>query len=69
MHTGEQMIEQMRALDTGVPKALLGHRVVKEHHRPALPVVMPGDFKDLVKECWHSKPDRRCVRDSLAPFM
>jgi len=45
-----------------VPKALLGHHIVKEHQRPALPLLMPKGLKLLVKECWHSKPDLRWVR-------
>ncbi|KAF5828817.1 kinase-like domain-containing protein [Dunaliella salina] len=43
----------------GVPRALLGHRVAKEGHRPALPVVMPEGYKALLKRCWDQKPENR----------
>eukprot|EP00967_Tisochrysis_lutea_P132954 scaffold232678_cov19-Tisochrysis_lutea.AAC.1 len=41
----------------GVPKALLGHRVVKEQRRPALPLVMPEGYRELLNKCWSHKPE------------
>uniref|UniRef100_A0A7S3VTM3 Protein kinase domain-containing protein n=1 Tax=Dunaliella tertiolecta TaxID=3047 RepID=A0A7S3VTM3_DUNTE len=44
----------------GVPKALLGHRVVKEQRRPPLPLVMPEGYQELLKKCWSHRPEDRC---------
>eukprot|EP00983_Pelagomonas_calceolata_P055910 1144356-Pelagomonas_calceolata.AAC.4 len=44
----------------GVPKALLGHKVAKEGHRPSLPLVMPEGYRALLKKCWDQKPENRC---------
>eukprot|EP00200_Dunaliella_tertiolecta_P016210 CAMPEP_0202421856 /NCGR_PEP_ID=MMETSP1128-20130828/50555_1 /ASSEMBLY_ACC=CAM_ASM_000463 /TAXON_ID=3047 /ORGANISM="Dunaliella tertiolecta, Strain CCMP1320" /LENGTH=1194 /DNA_ID=CAMNT_0049029899 /DNA_START=159 /DNA_END=3743 /DNA_ORIENTATION=+ len=62
----------------GVPKALLGHRVVKEQRRPALPLVMPEGYRELLNKCWSHKPEHRpmfseilgCLRElrSALPF-
>lgn len=43
----------------GVPKALLGHKVAKEHIRPTLPLLMPQEYKELMIKCWDSKPENR----------
>jgi len=43
----------------GIPRALLGHRVAKEGHRPSLPLVMPEGYRALLKKCWDQKPENR----------
>ncbi|KAF5831358.1 hypothetical protein DUNSADRAFT_13265 [Dunaliella salina] len=43
----------------GVPMALLGHRVVKEQRRPALPLAMPEGYRELLNKCWAHKPEHR----------
>lgn len=46
---------------TGVPKALLGHKVAKQKSRPTIPVVIPEGYKALMTRCWSHRPEDRCV--------
>lgn len=45
--------------NSGVPRALIGHRVVMEQHRPPIPPELPDSLKDLFEECWDKRMDRR----------
>lgn len=49
----------------GIPKALLGHCIVKEHRRPVLPIAMPQELKDLIQACWNGAACERCVAPRL----
>jgi len=43
----------------GMPKALLGHQITREHRRPAFPANTPADYKDLAERCWAPAPGQR----------
>lgn len=44
---------------TGIPRALVGHKVAVVGLRPTLPPFTPPDFRELVEQCWHQEPDKR----------
>jgi hypothetical protein len=43
----------------GIPRALVGHKVAVLGLRPTLPPFTPGEFKELIEECWAQDPDKR----------
>eukprot|EP00878_Enallax_costatus_P030585 GHUV01033325.1.p2 GENE.GHUV01033325.1~~GHUV01033325.1.p2 ORF type:complete len:105 (-),score=12.46 GHUV01033325.1:406-720(-) len=51
----------------GVPRALLGHQITKEHLRPRFPEGTPRAYKELAEKCWHSKWELRSGICSLCP--
>lgn len=48
MYTGGRAFE-------GVPKALLGHQISREHQRPKFPDRTPRAYQQLAERCW--QPD------------
>ncbi|WIA08278.1 hypothetical protein OEZ85_007721 [Tetradesmus obliquus] len=45
MYTGGRAFE-------GVPRALLGHQITREHKRPRFPDSAPWAYRDLAERCW-----------------
>jgi hypothetical protein len=45
MYTGARAFE-------GVPRALLGHQITREHKRPRFPDSTPWAYRDLAERCW-----------------
>lgn len=46
-----EMYTAARAFE-GVPRALLGHHITREHKRPRFPHGTPWAYRDLVERCW-----------------
>ena len=44
----------------GVPYALLGHAIAKEHKRPAFTLATPEAFRALAELCWDPDYEKRC---------
>lgn len=55
MYTGGRAFE-------GVPCALLGHQITREHKRPRFPDSAPWAYRDLAERCWQPNWQERCVR-------
>ncbi|GAX83029.1 hypothetical protein CEUSTIGMA_g10456.t1 [Chlamydomonas eustigma] len=43
----------------GVTKALLGHKVAREHLRPVFPPGCPSAYRNLAQSCWDYSPNKR----------
>lgn len=44
---------------SGVPRALLGHKVTVERSRPQWPRRTPGAYRQLAEQCWAHAPQDR----------
>jgi hypothetical protein len=53
MYTGARAFE-------GVPRALLGHQITREHKRPRFPEDTPWAYRDLAERCWQPNWEERC---------
>lgn len=53
-----EMYTSRRAFE-GIPRALLGHQISKEHLRPKFPTAVPQAYRELAERCWQSKWDLR----------
>jgi hypothetical protein len=53
-----ELYTAMRAFD-GVPRALLGHAITREHLRPRFPDGTPIGYRDLAERCWLPSWDQR----------
>lgn len=48
----------------GIPRALLGHQITREHKRPVFPDSTPEPYKRLAERCWQADWDARCASRS-----